>query len=102
MTRIQWSQPAVEQLNLIRRAELRLKVFRAVGGLARLPQLGRRPPEVHRFPELALPEDLRELVFPRLVRVFYRHDPKRNVVRVLGMVFRGQEVGADWFGHFLQ
>lgn len=101
MTRIQWSLSAVEQLELIRRLDLRLRVFTAVGGLAKFPLEGRTPPEVRRFPDLRLPEDLRELVFPRLVRVFYRYDARRDLVRVLGMAFRGQDVGADWFARFL-
>ena len=44
---------------------------------------------------------LRELVFPRLVRVFYRYDPKRRLVRVLGMAFSGQDVGGDWFSRLI-
>jgi plasmid stabilization system protein ParE len=99
---VNWSAAAVAQLQLIIRAELRTRVYRAVGGLARLPMLGRRPPEVLRFPDLALPSDLRELVFPRLVRVFYRYDQRKKEVRVLGMAFRGQDVGPDWLEHLSQ
>ena len=102
MTRVLWSEPAVEQLALIRRPELRRRVYRAIGGLARFPQRGRMPPEVTRYPDLELPGDLRELVFPRLVRVFYRYDEKTKIVRVLGMSFRGQEVGADWLSRLLE
>lgn len=102
MNRVQWARPAVAQLQLIYRADLRARVYHAVGGLARLPLLGRAPPEVSRFPELDLPADLRELVFPKLVRVFHRCHPKRGIVRVLGLAFRGQEVGGDWFDRFLK
>lgn len=101
MNHVQWSEPAIDQLQLIHRPDLRLRVHAAVGGLARLPLLGRIPPEVRRFPELKLPDDLRQLVFPKLVLVFYRFDRKRKTVRILGMAFRGQDVGADWFERFL-
>jgi hypothetical protein len=96
-----WAEPAIEQLQKIRRDDLRLRVYEAVGGLAQFPMLGRRPPEVRRFPELTLPEDLRELVFPRLVRVFYRYDARRKQVIVLGMAFKGQEVGESWLQRYL-
>lgn len=101
MSRVLWAEPAIEQLQLIIRDDLRLRVYTAVGGLARLPLLGRVPPEVRRYPDLNLPTDLCELVFPKLVRVFYRHDRRSKTVRVLGMAFRGQEVAADWFDRYL-
>ena len=102
MTRILWSAPAVEQLELIRQPELRRRVYRAIGGLARFPLRGRTPPEATRYPDLDFPSDLRELVFPRLLRVFYRYDRKTDTVRILGMSFRGQEVGADWLSRLLE
>lgn len=101
MIRVQWSEPAVDQLQLIIKDTLRRRVYNAVGGLARLPLLGRIPPEVRKYPELNLPANLRELVLPKLVRVFYRYDPKRKLVRVLGMAFRGQDIGGDWFSRLM-
>ncbi len=101
MTRVLWSELAAGQLDLIRTRKLRIRVYDAVGGLARFPERGRRPPEVGRFPDVDLPADLRELVFPRLLRVFYRYDARRDEVRVLGMSFRGQEVGGDWLRRIL-
>ena len=102
MASVLWSEPAVEQLLLIRKSSLRSRVYRAVGGLAKFPLRGRRPPEVSRFPDLELPADLRELVFPRVSRLFYLYDESKDVVRVLGMTFRGKEVGPDWFQHLLE
>lgn len=102
MTRIRWSRFAAAQLDLIYSPKLRSRVYRAVGGLGRFPERGRRPPEVERFPDLDLPRDLRELVFPKVLRVFYQYDSKYDMVRVLGMSFRGQGVGADWLGDLLK
>jgi hypothetical protein len=92
----------VEQLALVRRFELRKRVYSAVQGLRLYPLRGRIPPEVARFPDLELSADIREIVFPRLVRVFYRYDGRQDRVYVLGMSFRGQEVGEDWLRRLLQ
>jgi plasmid stabilization system protein ParE len=102
VTRIRWSDSAVEQFQLIRRLELRRRVWRAIGGLARFPLHGRVPPEVSRFPDLDLPGGLREIVFPRLLRVFYSYQESTDTVRVLGILFRGQDVGEDWFRKILE
>ncbi|MFZ5471670.1 MAG: type II toxin-antitoxin system RelE/ParE family toxin [Myxococcota bacterium] len=96
MIRVLWSEPAVDQLAQIRQASLRLRVYQAVGGLVRFPRRGRAPPEVVTHPDLQLPADLREIVFPRILRVFYRYDERNGTVHVLGIAFRGQDVGADW------
>lgn len=102
MTRVVWTASAAEQLGLIRRRDLRWRVYRAVGGLAVFPQRGRIPPEVTLFPDLKLSGELREVVFPRLVRVFYRYDSIADAIYVLGMAFRGQEVGEDWLSRLLE
>lgn len=102
MIRVIWTRSAVEQLGLIHRQDLRLRVYRAMGGLAEFPQRGRVPPEVARFSELHFPGELREIIFPHLVRVFYRFDAASDRVYVLGMAFRGQEVGEDWLSQLLE
>ena len=102
MTRIFWAKAAVEQLSLIRRPQLRRRVYRAVRGLAVYPKRGRIPPEVARYPDLELSAEIREIVFPRLVRVFYRYDEKAARVYILGMSFRGQEVGENWLQRLLE
>jgi plasmid stabilization system protein ParE len=102
VTRVFWARSAVEQLALVRRLELRKRIYRAVQGLGIYPLRGRVPPEVARFPDLELPANLREVVFPRLVRVFYRYDDRKARVYVLGMSFRGQEVGEDWLQRLLE
>lgn len=102
MIRVIWTESAAEQFALIRRLDLRLRVYRAVAGLAAFPERGRIPPEVARFPEMKLASELREIVFPGLVRVFYRFAPAVERVYVLGMAFRGQDVGEDWLGDLLK
>jgi plasmid stabilization system protein ParE len=102
VTRVVWSRAAAEQLGLIRRPDLRRRVFRAITGLAVYPQRGRIPPEVVRYTDLHFSGALREIIFPRLVRVFYRHEADTEKIFVLGMAFRGQEVGEDWLRHHLE
>lgn len=101
MTRIVWTDPAVEEFELIYRIELRRRVYKAISGLARFPRRGRVPPEAARFPDLVLSTELREVVFPRLLRVFYRYEESSDTVIILAIFFRGQEVGGDWLGRLL-
>lgn len=96
MIRINWSRTAVSQLALVRELDLRTQVYLAIQGLRQFPQKGRLTPETVLVPELKFPEQLREIIFPRLFRVFYIHDPKRSEIRVMGIAFHGQEVDRDW------
>ena len=102
MTRIVWTSPAVEQFELIYRVELRRRVYMAITGLARFPRRGRVLPEAARFLDLVFPVELREIVFPRLLRVLYRYDEPSDAVIILAIFFRGQEVGGDWVGGLLK
>lgn len=102
MTRILWAEPAIEQFSQIKSLAWRRRVFFGVAGLARFPRRGRIPPETRQYPELNRPAELREIVFPRLVRVFYRYDERADIVRVLAMSFRGQDVSRAWMSLFLQ
>jgi len=70
--------------------------------LAVHPRCGRIPPDAARFPDLKLSAQLREIVFPHLVRVFYRCDAAADKVFILGMAFRGQDVGEDWLNRLLK
>ena len=100
--RVLWSRAAAEQLGLIRRLHLRRQVFRAITGLAKFPRRGRIPPEVARQPDLQFSGELREIIFPDLVRVFYRFEAETEIIHVLAMKFRGQEVGEDWLRAILE
>jgi len=93
---IRWTRTAVEQLERIEKSEYRWQVARTMFGLAHFPQRGRIPPEVRRVPEYRLSGELREVVFPGLVRVFYRWDESRETIFILGMSFRGQDVTPEW------
>ncbi len=96
MSRVIWSEPAVEGLRLIREPRILWQVIRALRSLAMFPRRGRIPPEVAEVPEASLPGELREIIFPELARVFYIYDEHRDAVRILGIRFRGQEVTGEW------
>lgn len=102
MTRIIWSEPAIEQFAQIQSAKWRRHVYLGIQGLARFPRQGRVSPETHRYPELNRPFVLRDLVFPKLVRVFYRYDERADVVHVLALSFRGQEISPAFMKTLLQ
>lgn len=96
MIRVRWSRTALENLEAIRLSEYRWNVAMAVRGLTRFPKRGRTPPECELYPDMEFPAQLRELVFPGLVRLFYRFDESRQTIYVLGMAFRGMDVTPDW------
>lgn len=100
--RVLWSDPASDQLEQVRELRLRQAIFHVISGLAEFPEKGRRPPEAGTYPELDPEDDLREIVFPRLCRIFYRYRPKAGVIRVLGFAFAGQQVSREWLAQFLE
>ena len=102
MTRLRWTYRAAEQLLQIRELKHRLRVVRAIRGLRVFPRQGRVPPEVRRHQNLRIHAELREIIFPKLARVFYRYDEDKDTVYILGMTFRGQEVTLDRLNRLLQ
>jgi len=102
VTRIRWTQGAASDLLAIERPEYRWRVAHAVRGLAQFPQRGRIPPELEKFEHLQFPAELREIIFPRLARMFYLHDRSKNVIHILGLAFRGQDVTQEWLQALLR
>jgi len=92
VTRVRWTFRAAEHLLQVRELKYRLQIVRAVRGLRVFPRQGRVPPEVRRYADLRIPVELREIIFPRLARLFYRYDETHDVVYFLGMAFRGEQV----------
>lgn len=96
MSRVIWSEPIVNQLRLIREQRVRWTVIRALRALSLFPRRGRVPPEAELIVEARISAEIREIVFPGLGRVFYRFDTTKDIVRILGMSFRGQDVTPEW------
>ncbi len=71
---------------------MRREVLRAVRGLRRFPRKGRVLPELDDFPDLEIPSEARELIFPELARLLYRYDATHDTVLILGLSFRGQDI----------
>lgn len=102
MTRLRWTYRAAEHLLQIRELKHRQHVVRAIRGLRLFPRQGRVPPEVRRHPDMKISVEVREIIFPRLARVFYRYDEDRDTVYVLGIIFRGESVTLDRLNRLLQ
>ena len=86
----------------VRELWLRRDIVRAVRGLHRFPRKGRVLPEFQKYPDLEFPPEVRELIFSRLARVFYRYDERRDTVFILGISFRGQDVSDEWLSKLLE
>jgi plasmid stabilization system protein ParE len=102
VTRLRWTRRAAEQLMEIRELRLRREVLRAVRGLRQFPRKGRVLPELEDYPDLDIPREARELIFPELARLLYRYDAAHDTILILGMSFRGQDVTREHLMRLLQ
>jgi plasmid stabilization system protein ParE len=97
MPRVVWTEEAEEQLAEIRSDDLVEKLLSRAAGLSRLPERGRKVPELKNHPAY---EIVREIILPRKARIFYLFIPDSNEVIVLGILTKGREFRPKILGHY--
>lgn len=101
MIRLIWTRTAVLQLSQVRELHLRRDLYFAVEGLRNFPQKGRLAPEASCEPKLGFAGELRELIFPKVFRLFYLYDPQKQEIHIMGVAFHGQQVDTQWLSKLL-
>lgn len=96
MPRVVWTEKASEQLADIESADLVEQVLALASGLNRLPERGRRVPELEKRPEYNI---LREIILPHKARVIYLFVPDSDEVLILGILTKGRVFHLEVLGH---
>lgn len=99
MPRFVWTEEAEEQLSAISSDELVEQLLALTAGLGRLPERGRRVPELQGQPIYDL---VREIILPRKARVFYLNVTDSDEVIVLGLLLGGQLFSRKVLGRYFE
>ncbi|MCI0490198.1 MAG: type II toxin-antitoxin system RelE/ParE family toxin [Blastocatellia bacterium] len=92
-----WTDEAEEQLLEIRSDKTVEQLLALAAGLRRLPDRGRRVPELQDRPEYNI---VREIILPRKARMFYLYIPDSDEVIILGLLTKGREFHIKALGDY--
>ncbi|HXG64006.1 MAG TPA: hypothetical protein VNO70_02795, partial [Blastocatellia bacterium] len=73
------------------------QLFALAAGLSKLPERGRRVPELDGRPEYDI---VREIILPRQARLFYLFIPDSDEVIILGALTKGQTFRRRMLGSY--
>jgi plasmid stabilization system protein ParE len=99
MPRVVWTEEAEDQLAGVSSDELVEELLALAAGLGRLPERGRRVPELRGRPAHDI---VRELILPHKARVFYLHIPDSDEVIILGLLLRGRLFSQKVLGRYFE
>ena len=99
MPHVIWTEEAAEQLDDISADETVEQLLALAAGLRRLPERGRKVPELAGRPEYDI---VREIILPRKARIFYLFIPDSDEVVILGLLTKGREFKLKVLGHYFE
>jgi|SRR5262245_10859785 len=97
MPRVVWTEEAEDQLTEVRSDAIVDQVLALAAGLGRLPNRGRRVPELEGEPSHDI---VREIILPGVARLFYLHIPDSDEVIILGLLTRGRPFRSGVLRHY--